>query len=100
MITFSHDLFITWFQKDVSDKLGRDRVYTAVTPLHLKARPRKSHVRQFTQNWVGRDYIVVDTGSTWLLWGLRPAIFRKIALKIYVALTGQIYVKVGPKHNT
>ena len=32
--------------------------------LHLKM-SRKSHERQFSQNGVGRDYLVVVMGSTW-----------------------------------
>ena len=68
----------------------------AVTP-SLKSSSRKSHVKQFLRNWVGRGYLVAVTWSTWLLRGLRPALFpRKWPC---AALTGQIYVKVWPWHN-
>ena len=47
-----------------------------VTP-SCKSPTHKSHIRPFfpLQNWVGRDYLMTVTVSTWLLRGLCPTLF-------------------------
>ena len=77
--------------------------------LHVKSTvPRKSHVRQFSRNWVGRDYLVAVTGSmrgcygmcvvvtgcTWLLRVCVPIVFRENRLAWL--LRDKVYVKVWP----
>ena len=55
------------------------KAYAVATHSH-KGPSRNSYVTQFSWNGVGRGYLVVVTGSTWLLRGLRPSNFREIAL--------------------
>ena len=47
----------------------------AVTPSY-KSPPRKSHIRQFSQNWVGCGYLMAVMGLYGLLWGLWPCCIK------------------------
>ena len=73
-----------------------------------KSTSRKSHVIQpffffskLSGTGLSRDsywvYVAV-TGYTWMLWGLRPAVFRENCLA-YVAHTGRLSGKVWPWHK-
>ena len=47
-----------------------------------KAVRYKSHEIQFSRNWVGHDYLVAVTGSTWFLRGLHSALFEKLTCNV------------------
>ena len=68
-----------------------DKHYAMVPPSR-KSSSCTSHVRQFSQNWVGCSYmyLAVVTGCTWLSQVYIPPIFFRSP---YVALMWQIHMK-------
>ena len=53
-------------------------------------------VKQFSRIWVGRGYLVLVTGFTWVLYEIYVTLL--LAKTYLVDPSWQIYVKVWPKH--